>query len=319
MRRTKERKKRKDRRSIVLLCALLAAGTVGCQQDSLPDHVPYFIFAAPLVSHPIWLQARQGFLDACKDLNVKGDWLGPSIIDPDRMNDVLETGILQKADGMVTQGVVSREVLRMARDAGIPVVLVDGDMEPMDRLSFLGKNFHQQAELFLADIEKRLGLDVPLRIAIQVANLEFDIGLEQVEEIQKVFASHPGGFTIVSLSQSLSDEVRSRKEWERVFKKDRDINVVLNFAAEAGICAVDAAQAAGLADEVLIYGVDDMAETIRCIEEGKLTGSVVTSFYQYGYQSVKVLDTYRKTLSAHSIYSVPLELWTRESLKKGSL
>lgn len=154
----------------------------------------YFIFATPLASHPIWLQAKAGFEDACKELGVEGDWLGPNIIDVEAMEKVVETGILQKADGMITQGVLSSELVQAAKRKGLPVVLVDSDMKPEDRLCFLGKDFHEQARLFLNDIEARLGKNEPLTIAIQAANLAFDIAQEQIQEIRYVFAAHPGGF-----------------------------------------------------------------------------------------------------------------------------
>ena len=274
----------------------------------------YFIFATPLASHPIWLQAKAGFEDACKELGVEGDWLGPNIIDVEAMEKVVETGILQKADGMITQGVLSSELLQNAKRRGLPVVLVDSDMKPEDRLCFLGKDFHEQAKLFLSDIEERLGKNEPLTIAIQAANLAFDIAQEQIQEIRSVFAAHPGGYEIVSLSQSLSDEVRSRKEWESVLAEHPDINVAINFAGESGCCCYDAVHARAMEDDLLIYGVDDIEQTLRYVEEGKITGTVVTSFYQYGYQSMMILDTYLKEQKANSLYSVSLEMLTKEKM-----
>ena len=274
----------------------------------------YFIFATPLASHPIWLQAKAGFEDACKELGVEGDWLGPNIIDVEAMEKVVETGILQKADGMITQGVLSSELLQNAKRKGLPVVLVDSDMKPEDRLCFLGKDFHEQARLFLNDIEEHLGKNEPLTIAIQAANLAFDIAQEQIQEIRDVFAAHPGGYEIVSLSQSLSDEVRSRKEWESVLAEHPDINVAINFAGESGCCCYDAVHARAMEEDLLIYGVDDIEQTLRYVEEGKITGTVVTSFYQYGYQSMMILDTYLKEKKANSLYSVSLEMLTKEKM-----
>ena len=36
-----------------------------------------FVFVSPLLSHPIWLIAKEGFETACEELGVQGDWVGP--------------------------------------------------------------------------------------------------------------------------------------------------------------------------------------------------------------------------------------------------
>lgn len=304
-------------KAITLLTAVcLALSTAACQPAQIDeDKSEYYIFATPLAEHPIWKSARKGFFDACQELSVHGDWLGPAIIDVKQMENVIQTGVLQKADGIITQGVVDPDVLQEARRNGIPVVLVDSDMGPEDRLCFLGKNFHEQAVLLLEDIEKRLGKDEHLQVAIQAANLDFQIALDQIQEVRDVFSTHPGGYEIVSISQSLSDELRARKEWEEVFDTNHQINVAINFAGESGYCCWDVAALKGLEKEILIYGVDDIEQTLDYVREGKMTGTVVTSFYQYGYQSLMIIDSYRKNRTAPSIASVSLELLTQESLK----
>ena len=53
----------------------------------------------------------------------------------------IEIAINLKSDGIITQGLVPEAlepVLKMAADANIPVVLVDGDVPKAERLAFLG-------------------------------------------------------------------------------------------------------------------------------------------------------------------------------------
>lgn len=252
----------------------------------------YFIFATPLSSHDIWVQAKEGFDDACELLGIHGDWLGPEVIDIEEMERVIETGILQKCDGIITQGVVDPALVQDAEISGVPVVLVDSDLPSSGRLAYMGKDFHLQAELLLEGVEKKLGKDTPLRIAIQAANLDFQIGQDQVREIRDVFASHPGGYTIIATSQSLSEAVRSKKEWESVIAAHPDINVCLNFAGESALYCSQAVQAAGLQEQIHIFGVDDVPATLELIRSGDIDGSIVTSFYQYGYNGVQILYDY---------------------------
>lgn len=75
-------------------------------------------------------------------------------------------------------------------------------MDENFRLAFLGKDFHKQAELLFADVEKKISPDVPINAVIQVANPAFHIAEEQVAEIEKVFSTHPAGFNLVEVSTS---------------------------------------------------------------------------------------------------------------------
>ena len=276
--------------SAVLLITLVLSG---CQaQTHEEEDYLYFLFATPLRNHVIWLQAKAGFEQACEDLGIRHDWIGPDVIDTEAMEDVMWTGLLQDADAIVTQGVVSDELVNFAWELGIPVFLVDSDMPDSQRICYMGKDFKEQAELLLAHIEERVAPDTELRIAIQVAESSFAIAQEQIKQVEDVFARHPGGYEIVSVSDSKSEEARARKEWSTVIQEHPDINVAINFAAESAEFCWEAIENNGLRDQVLIYGADDIPANLELIREGKADGIVVTSFYQYGYRSVELLYDY---------------------------
>ena len=57
------------------------------------------------------------------------------------------------------------------------------------------------------------------------------------------------------------------------------INVAINFAGESAVSCNEVANQLNVRDSMLIYGVDDMPETIELIKDGQIDGSVVTSFY----------------------------------------
>ena len=256
------------------------------------DGKRYILFATPLRDHIIWLQAKDGFEEACKEHELYCDWLGPNVIDTDKMNDVIETGILQQADGIITQGVIDERLMKEAKKNGIPLILVDSDQPDSGRFAYMGKDFTQQAQLLLDDIEVKYGKDKKLKIAIQVAEGEFTIAQQQIDQIKKVFSKHKGGYELVSVSESKSDIVRAKREWKSVMSEHTDINVAINFAAESAVPCSETLIEQGLRDEVLIYGVDDMPSTIQLIKEGKIDGSIVTSFFDYGYQGVEMILDY---------------------------
>lgn len=164
---------------LVLLC--------GCSKEESVVKEKTILFATPLKEHEVWLKAKEGFEQACADNNLNCEWQGPVVIDTVEMDNTIEAGIMQKVDGIITQGVVSEELVNRAVDQEIPVVLVDSDMPDSKRIFYMGKDFHLQAQMILEDIEKRLGEECHLKIAIQVADASFDIAADQIGEIENVF------------------------------------------------------------------------------------------------------------------------------------
>lgn len=270
--------------SILVLC--------GCQgqkprsEQQQPENEMYLLYATPLADHPIWLQSKEGFDVACKELNIKCDWIGPKVIDTDKMEDVIHQGIIQKADGIITQGVIDKKLLKLASDAKIPVILVDSNIEDGEKLAYYGKNFKTQAELLLKEIEGTLGKQEKLYVGIQVAELNFKIAKDQIQEIENAFANHPGGFEIVGISESKSDKIRAQSEWMAMLREHPKMNVSINFAAESADACGEVASALNLKHKLRIYGVDDMNTTLQYIRKGMVDASIVTSFYEYGYQTV---------------------------------
>ena len=72
-----------------------------------------------------------------------------------------------------------------------------------------------------------MGEDEPIIMAIQVAEESFPIAAQQIEEIEKVFLKHRGGFEIVDVTSSKSDKVRARKEWVSTFGKNTKMSMYL--------------------------------------------------------------------------------------------
>ena len=279
---------------------------MGCNGDptkkSSYDERLYFVFATPLKEHEVWLKAKEGFDDACKEKKIHGDWIGPIAIDTQKMEEVIETAISQKADAIITQGVINSWLINKAKEKGIPIMLVDSDVEESERFAYLGKNFNEQAKLFLNDIEKHLGKDTFLEIGIQVAE-------------ENVFKTHPGGYEIKVVSESKSDSIRAKKEWHNILSTTK-INVAINFAGESAVSCNEVANQLNVRDSMLIYGVDDMPETIELIKDGQIDGSVVTSFYNYGYEATNWLYDYLvngKELT-QTVNSVKLILVTNENV-----
>lgn len=245
----------------------------------------HFVFVTPLINHPVWLLAKEGFDQACEELGVRGDWVGPQNISPEEMTKLVDTAVAQKADALITQGLVPASPVQQAVEAGVPVLVVDSDIPDVDRMAFFGKDTKVQAEALYADVLAKLGEETPLKVAIQVASLSYETAHEQIGSIEEVFGEHPGGFEIVNTAESKSEKIQSTTEWENTFNAYPEVNVAINLAAEAGPACATVVKEMGLRDKTLVYAVDDVEETLDLLRSGDIDGTIVTSFFNYGYQA----------------------------------
>jgi ribose transport system substrate-binding protein len=269
---------------LVILFSIADSAFAGGQSAKKSDKL-HFVYVSPLLSHPVWLIAKNGFDQACTELGIQGDWVGPQIISPEEMTKLVDTAVAQKADAMITQGLVPASPVQSAVEAGVPVIIVDSDLPDVSRLAFIGKDTRIQAQALYDDVLAKLGANTPLVVSIQVASLSYEVAHNQIADIEAVFGKHPGGFKVISTSESKSEKIQSATEWERTFNAYPTINVALNFAAEAGPACATVVKEKGIRSKTLVYAVDDIDETLDLIRSGDLDGTVTTSFFNYGYQA----------------------------------
>ncbi|MDX9957923.1 MAG: substrate-binding domain-containing protein [Spirochaetia bacterium] len=269
--------------ALTVLSPLAASGN---KEPASTDDQLHFVYVSPLLAHPVWLIAKDGFEQACKELGVKGDWVGPQGISPEEMAKLVETAVAQKADAIITQGLVPASPVQEAIDAGVRVLVVDSPIEDLaNSLAFIGKDVGIQAEVIYQDAVKAFGSNGNIKASIQVAALNYKLAVDAIDAIKKSFSKYGGTFEIVNISESKSDRMKSTTEWENTFKAYPEINLSISLGAEGGPAAASVAMEMGIKDKVRVYAVDDIDETLDLIRSGGIDGTVVTSFFNYGYQA----------------------------------
>ena len=270
---------------VIVLAITMVLSMTACSQPSEDDDQLHFVYVSPLLAHPVWLLAKEGFDDACVELGIRGDWVGPSTVSPEEMTKLVETAVAQKADAIITQGLVPANPVQKAVDKGVPVLIVDSDLPTVDRLAFFGKDVQKQAQLMYDDVKDKVGADTKIVASVQVAALTYEIAVQQIEAVKEVFGKHPGGFELVSTTESKSEKMKATTEWQNTLKTYPEINVAINLAAEAGPACANVVKEMEATEDVYVYAVDDIAETLDLVKSGDIEGTVAVSFYNYGYQA----------------------------------
>ena len=268
------------------LAMTMTLGNVVMAEEAKAAEDLYFVYVSPLLSHPIWLVAKEGFEAACEELGVDGEWVGPQGLSAEEMAQLVDTAVAQQADGIITQGICPAEPVQNAVDAGVVVMTVDSDIASVDgRLAFLGKDVEKQAELFFEEAEKYIPADEKIYLSIQLPALNTDFYVQEQETVEAAFSKHPGGCELVNTSLSNSEKATGTQAWLDTFNTYPEVNVCVNMGAEAASACVTASDELGITDDLVVLGVDDTEENIDLLKEGKIKGTVVISFWNYGYQA----------------------------------
>lgn len=260
------------------------------------DKQLHIVFVTPLIAHPVWLVAKEGFEQAAKDLNFRGDWVGPSVISADEMIKQIEVAIAEKADGIITQGINPEAmvpVLKKADTAKIPVVVTNSDIPDAPRLAYLGTNPTNLGHWGAEAIVKKLNGKAP-KVAAMVSVLDYKIGYDMVEGYKEVLSKQPG-YEFKIKSESKADMLTAVQQWENIFNTYPDVNVAINVSGEAGAACAKVVEEMKLQDKVTIIAIDDIKETMDYIRKGTIYATMTQNFYRKGYQASQWLVDYIKT------------------------
>lgn len=299
------------RATLALFLAL--AVTLSCQAaDKLR-----ITFVTPLLAHPVWLEAKEGFEAAGKDHNFEASWVGPQGIDVNEMVNLLEIAIAEKVDGIITMALNPTalvETLKKAEAAGIPVILVDSDAPEAPRFAFLGLDPAQTGQIGAQVLLKALkGKKIYGAGIVPTITSPFLMAIQQA--YQDALAKNPEGFEHKVIVESNSDMLKAIQEWENVFSTYPEVNALYCNGAETAPAAAKVIDERNLKGKVAVIGIDALPETLDGIKKGLLTGTLAVNFYRYGYQAGQMLADFKRTgkKPAEVVLPIPPIVVTREN------
>jgi len=272
---------------IVLVCsASVFAG--GSKQDSGAKQLS-FTFVLPMVPNEIWVVAKDGFEDACKLYGIKPVVVMPSTPnDINQMNNLMETAIVQKTDGLVTQP-VNPEGMTPAFDklnaAKIPFALVNSDAPKSGRVVSVGTG-GDLGRVAGEYIVKKMG-NTEIHYITALWALEASLAQDIHKNYQTALAKAPGGSKELTVLETRSDQLYITNGYEAAFATYPDANLSINVCGFGAAGAAKAATEANIGpDKLFIMGIDDIQETMDGIRSGRIQATMSQNFYRMGYEAV---------------------------------
>jgi ribose transport system substrate-binding protein len=121
--------------------AMLALGLVGCARSDAGAQRKRIAVIPKGTTHEFWKSIHAGAEVAARELGVEVIWKGPQKEDDrDEQIKVVEDFITRGVDGIVIAPLDDKALaapLRDAHEQGIPVIVIDSDVDWSDRVSFI--------------------------------------------------------------------------------------------------------------------------------------------------------------------------------------
>jgi ribose transport system substrate-binding protein len=174
-------------------------------------------------------------------------------------------------------------VLDRARAAGIPVVIVDTDINWPPKLTYVGGDNQRAGRMageYLAKLLNSGGKVAVIRGILGVATHE-----DRLTGFRQGIAGSPG-VQLVAVQPANSERALGMSVMENLLTSHPDLTGVFATNDQMALGAAEAVAARNLTGKVSIVGIDATWEAVRAVQAGTLAGDIAMHPEQLGSRSV---------------------------------
>lgn len=223
-----------------------------------------------------WQRVKSGAEDAARAVpGVKLSVLAPEReINIDQQAAILEDQITKKISVLAVAPAGVSEILPLldrAKAAGIPVIIVDTDVDWPSKLSFVGADNQRAGRLAGEHVVKLL--DGKGKVAVIRGILGIRTHDDRLAGFRQAIAAAPG-IECVTVQPANSERAMGMSVMENILTTHPDLKAVFATNDQMALGAVEAVAARNLTGKVAVLGVDATKEAVRAVQSGSMAGDV---------------------------------------------
>jgi len=276
------------RRSCLIVIAAAAALATSCNRGEKSKSIEIALVTKALDSE-WWQRVKAGADQAANaDPGVHLVVLAPEReVNIDQQVSILEDQITRKVSALAVAPAGVAEVLPVlekAKSAGIPVVIMDTDINWPGKLSYVGADNKHAGRLAGEFIAKTLGGRG------KVAVIRGILGVATHEDRLAGFRdgiAGASGINLAAVQPANSERALGMSVMENLLTTHPDLKAVFATNDQMALGAVEAIAAHNLNGKVLVVGVDATNEAVRAIADGRLAADVAMHPEELGKKSVE--------------------------------
>lgn len=240
----------------------------------------------------------------------------------------LRSFISQRVDYIVFSPITEvgwETVLQEAKEAGIPVIIIDRKVKVEDQslyTTWIGSDFYKEGRMAgeaLAECLDRLGRkEESIRIVILQGTEGATATIGRTEGFHEVAALHDN-WIILEQADAEFTTAKGQEEMEKLLRRYKDIDVVISqnddmsFGALAAIH--EAGKTAGEEGDILLISFDAVESGLQLVEQGLITADIECNPNQGEYVEA-VIKKMEEGSPVAKLYFVPETIYTRENVSE---
>jgi len=239
-------------------------------------------------NHDFWAVVELGALAAEREFGINVEYTGPtSEEDIDGQIRMVEAAIEDKVDAIVLAAIdynLLVPVAEQARDAGIPVLIIDSNINSDRMNSFIGTDNVDAGRVLGQSLVDTMGTDVDIVIVSFVkgaaSSNEREQGVMEIIEANE-------NINLIDTLYCNSDEAIAEALTIDMLEKHKELDAFVCLNAYATVGTARGVISKGLEGDVKIIGFDSTPEEISYLEKDIIELVVVQNPFSMGYLGVK--------------------------------
>lgn len=304
---------------LLLVALALTVTTLACGTESSAAKKRRIAVIPKGTTHEFWKAIHAGARSAGRDVDCEVIWKGP-LREDDRNEQikVVETFITRRVDGIVIaplDDTALAPVLKQADSKGIPVIVVDSDVNWAGRASFIATDNYKGGELGARKLAELLGGEgevILMRyLEGSASTMKREAGF--LETLAKEFP----GIEVVSSNQYAGSTVEGAYSTSE--------NLLLNHAGVDGIFCPNessaygmlrALQAKGLAGKKKFVGFDPSEKLVQALRDGEIDALVIQDPFAMGDRGVRAMMDHLRGEAIEARIDTGVEVITRANMEE---
>ena len=255
-------------------------------------------------------------------LDQKAEELGVDVITIDG-EDVIENQVAAVED-FIAMGVdviilnpIDAEALNpsvdAAYEAGIPLILMNTFTTNPNYVSYVGSSNIVSGRIQGDYLAERFEGQDEIYVVILRGVLGHSAEIERFEGLSETFLHLPGVNVLADQTGNWAREegMRIMEDWLQAYPR---IDVLASQNDEMALGALEAIIAAGRLDEIVVLGIDAIADALTSIENGEMTASVFQDAAGQGSSAMEVAVRVARGETVNREYDIPFILVTPENV-----
>ena len=283
----------------------------------------YYVMITDKGDTDYWKSIYNGALAEARSSNSYVKLMGSDLESEFSKEDLLRMAINSKVDGIIVEGDDDRktmQLLREAKDAGIPVVTVAEDNIDSERKSFIGVSGYNMGrdygDQLCSYIKKAKMSHCHVMVLLdnnQTPTTQSIILTAITEKINAYGLSDV--ITLDSKAVTSNQDFAAEEEIRDLFMEQNNIpDVIVCLSEKNTVCVAQAVVDFTKVGDIEIFGYYLSPYIEEALDKNVIRSSIVVNTEQMGQYSVRALNEYKESGYVSEIYLIDTSLVTKESL-----